>query len=67
MMEQFEKLHDNHPAKLEIARLRRENEDLKRENKKLGELPYLLRMLNIARDANVLGISHRGRALIKGD
>jgi uncharacterized Zn finger protein (UPF0148 family) len=50
-METFEKLPDNHPAKLEIARLQRENEELKRENRQLGELSYVLRMLNVARNA----------------
>lgn len=36
---------------MEIARLRRENEELKRDNKKLGEVKYILRMLNIARNS----------------
>ena len=50
-METFEKLPDNHPAKMEIARLQRENAELKRDNVKLGELAYVLRMLNVARNA----------------
>lgn len=50
-METFEKLPDHHPAKLEIARLQRENNELKRENNQLGELSYVLRMLNVARNA----------------
>lgn len=36
---------------MHIARLQRENTDLKAENKKLAELPYLLRQLNIAKNS----------------
>lgn len=50
-MDTFEKLPDDHPAKLEIARLRRENDELKRDNKHLGEISYLLRCVNIGRNA----------------
>lgn len=36
---------------MEIERLRRENDELKRDNKQLGEISYILRISNIAQNA----------------